>query len=69
MALGSATELDYHLLLAHDLAYLQPQQYEDLASETQGVSRMLAAFIDTLRRNGSRNSSANSQQPIANSRG
>jgi four helix bundle protein len=67
IALGSATELDYHLLLARDLEYLQPQPYEHLASEAQGVARMLAAFIETLRRTNHRNPTANSQQPIANS--
>jgi four helix bundle protein len=60
IALSSATELDYHLILARDLEFLQPPHYNHLAAETQGVSRMLASFIDTLRR-------ANSQKPAANS--
>lgn len=66
IALGSSTELDYHLL-AHDLGYLQLQRYESLKLEAQGVSRMLAAFIETLRRTDRRKPKANSQWPIANS--
>jgi len=50
IAIGSANELDYHLLLARDLGYLQPTTYDQLSSEAQAVSRMLAIFIDRLRR-------------------
>ena len=49
IALGSANELDYHLLLARDLEYLEPSSYERLACETQEIARMLASFIDRLR--------------------
>ncbi len=54
IALGSSNELDYHLLLARDLGYLPQADYDTLAFEAQGVSRMIAAFIDTLRRSKSR---------------
>src|SRR5688500_8813566 len=50
IAMGSANELDYDLLLARDLAYLQSPHYEHLSAEAQGVSRMLATFVDRLRR-------------------
>ena len=50
IAKGSATELDYHLILARDLSYLQPAQYERLATEVAGVSRMLAALSAQLRK-------------------
>ena len=49
IAMGSATELDYHLTLARDLGYLQQAQYDRLATEVNGVSRMLASFIARLR--------------------
>ena len=49
IARGSANELDYHLLLARDLGYLQASPYEHLTAEAQGVAKMLAAFIDRLR--------------------
>lgn len=31
IAMGSTSELEYHLLLAHDLGYLDTQDYEDLS--------------------------------------
>jgi four helix bundle protein len=49
IAKGSASELDYLLLLAHDLGYLNPSRYEQLAEEVHGISRMLANFVDRLR--------------------
>ncbi len=49
IAMGSANELDYHLLLAHDLGYLSSPQYDQLAIETQSVAKMLATFITRLR--------------------
>lgn len=49
IALGSANELDYHLLLARDLEYIEPSRYEQLARETQEIAKMLATFIDRLR--------------------
>lgn len=49
MALGSASELDYHLLLARDLRYLSEADYGRLAGEVSEVQRMLTAFIQRLR--------------------
>ncbi len=49
IAKGSASELDYLLLLAHDLGYLKTPRYEYLTAEVHGISRMLATFVDRLR--------------------
>lgn len=49
IARGSASELDYLLLLAYDLGYLKPPRYEQLATDVHGISRMLANFVDRLR--------------------
>ena len=49
IARGSASELDYFLLLAHDLGYLKTARYERLAEEVHGISRMLTNFVDRLR--------------------
>jgi len=46
---GSASELDYHLLLARDLGYLDFRQYRELLRKTQEVKRMLSTFITKLR--------------------
>lgn len=49
IALGSATELDYHLLLASDLGLIDASVYEVLAKDIDTVGRMLNAFIRTLK--------------------
>jgi four helix bundle protein len=45
IAMGSANELDYHLLLAHDLGILQSARYDRLLKSVLEVKRMLAALI------------------------
>lgn len=49
IAMGSASELDYHLLLAHDLNLLNSSDYGQLASEVGEVKRMLTSFIQKLK--------------------
>jgi four helix bundle protein len=49
IAMGSASELEYHLLLANDLGYLTPDSYRDLSDATQKVKRMLSTFVTKLR--------------------
>lgn len=51
IAMGSASELDYHLLLARDLNFMNSREYEQLASELSEVKRMLNTFIQKLRAN------------------
>lgn len=48
IAMGSASELEYHLLLAHGLAYLNPDDYRNLNTMTTEVKRMLAPYIQKL---------------------
>ena len=47
--MGSASELEYHLLLAHDLGMLGESDYKSLGSQVIEVKRMLGAFIGKLR--------------------
>ncbi|MCA1687862.1 MAG: four helix bundle protein [Actinobacteria bacterium] len=49
MALGSVSELECHLLLARDLAFLEEADYERLAREVTEIKRMLTSFIKSLR--------------------
>jgi four helix bundle protein len=49
-AMGSASELDYQLLLSHDLGYLSPETFEDLSAAAVEEKRMLASFIATVNR-------------------
>jgi four helix bundle protein len=50
IAFASASELEYHLLLARDLKYLKDTDFESLNAGTQEVKRMLYSFIKTIRR-------------------
>ena len=49
IALGSANELEYHLLLARDLELLSASRHDSLNSDAVQVQRMLAALIRRLR--------------------
>ena len=52
IAMGSASELEYHLLLSQDLRLLDGLQYKHLSSEVTEVKRMLASFILRLKADG-----------------
>jgi four helix bundle protein len=49
IAMGSASELEYHLLLARDLEMLQMSDYERLSIAVIEVKRMLAVLLRKLR--------------------
>jgi four helix bundle protein len=48
IARGSATELEYQLLLARDLKLIQPNVYELLSSQTVDIKRMLTVLVQKL---------------------
>ena len=49
MAIGSSSELEYQLILAHDLNYMDDKTYIELSTELVEVRRMLYAFIQRLK--------------------
>ena len=49
IAMGSASEVEYHCLLARDLKLLQTADYERLTGEVVEVKRMLASLISKLK--------------------
>lgn len=49
ISMGSASELEYHLLLAKDLSYLEAEKYENLNYSVIEVKKMLGPFIKKLR--------------------
>ena len=49
IAMGSASELEYHLLLANDLEMLNKESHLALESRVAEVKRMLATLINKLR--------------------
>ena len=48
-ALGSASELEYHLILARDLGYLTQLEHRPLEDQVVEVKKMLSSFIARLR--------------------
>ncbi len=49
IAMGSASELEYHLLLARDLELLRAVDFQRLSEGAVEVKRMLASLIHKLR--------------------
>ena len=49
IALGSASELEYHLFLAHELGYLPQPEYSSLMRQVADLKPMLARLIESLK--------------------
>ena len=49
MAMGSASELEYHLLLARDLNLLSNDVHHRLAEDTTEIKRVLTSLIRKVR--------------------
>lgn len=49
MAMGSASELEYHLLLAKDLKLLQAADYQELDRQATELKRLLTALMQKLK--------------------
>lgn len=51
IAMGSASELEYHLLLARDIGYLETKKHELIEQQVTEIKRMLTSFIKKLKAN------------------
>ncbi|OGO39129.1 MAG: hypothetical protein A2147_09130 [Chloroflexi bacterium RBG_16_57_8] len=49
IALGSATELEYHVLLARDLDMLTAKDHDWLNSQIDEITKMLISLIQKIR--------------------
>lgn len=49
IALGSVFELEYQLLLARDLNYLESKDYENINNQITEVRKMLITFMQRLK--------------------
>lgn len=49
VAMGSAKELEYQLLVSHDLGFLNRADHESLSSSLGDVQRMLSSLISRVR--------------------
>ena len=50
IARASASELEYHLVLAGDLHFLTPAEFAELEKKILEIQRMLAALVQRLQR-------------------
>jgi four helix bundle protein len=48
IARGSATELEYQLLLARDLKLIPPEDHQKLSEQTVEIKRMLTVLVEKL---------------------
>ena len=51
VAMGSASELEYHLLLARDLGLFGDAEYKPFEARTVELKRMLTSLINRIRAN------------------
>jgi len=65
IAMGSASELEYELLLAKDLRFLDVKVYQDLLGHLAEIKRMLAALIRAARNRHARSSARDRPAPDA----
>jgi four helix bundle protein len=49
IAMGSASELEYQFLLAHDLEYLHNPAYERLTVQVVEVKKMLSSLMQKVK--------------------
>jgi four helix bundle protein len=66
IAFGSACEVEYQLLLARDLRFIDSQTYEDVSANVVEVKRMLNCLLKRIQRD-IRYSTATSTAPVKRS--
>jgi len=49
MAMGSASELEYHLLLARELKLIKPKDHAEFSQRTTELKRMLTGLLQKLK--------------------
>ena len=49
VAMGSSSELEYQLILAHDLGYIEEKAFIELSNELSELRRMLNVYIQKLK--------------------
>ena len=48
LAMGSASGLDYHLLLCRDLGFIEDKEFERTAADLTEVRKMLTSFLGSV---------------------
>lgn len=49
ISMGSASELEYHILLAHDLKFMSTEDYNNVSSRLIDIKRMLTGLTNKTR--------------------
>lgn len=49
IAMGSASELEYLLLLAKDLNFIEKNEYQKLTNDTEEIKKMISSLIQKLK--------------------
>lgn len=49
IAMGSASETEYQLILARDIEFLPKETYEKLHNDVEEIKRILASLLKTIR--------------------
>lgn len=49
IAMGSASETEYQLILTHDLGFVSREKYEKLQQDVEDIKRMLASLLRKIR--------------------
>ncbi len=49
IAMGSSSELEYHIILARDIGFFDATSYDDLTHNVQEIKKMLSSFIMKLK--------------------
>lgn len=49
IAMGSASETEYEVILAYDLGFLSKIQFDGLQSQAEEIKKMIASLLKTLR--------------------
>lgn len=52
IAAGSASETEYHIILAHDLKYIDNKEFKELDQQINEIKKMLNSFIQKLETSG-----------------
>lgn len=48
IAMGSASELDYHLLLSRDLGFLKAEDFRQVSRDLTEVRKMMTSFLSSV---------------------
>ena len=48
IAAGSASEVEYQLILARDLNYINPETYKELIGQVIEIKKMLTVFMKRI---------------------